>query len=169
MSLLEANRLKLERRAIKPETLVQETLERLAHLPGVERVRVSSDANLTPVLVDPMRIEQVVTNLVTNAIKYGDEHTDIDIRITQQANASEIAVTNRGRGIAPEEMPRLFNRFMRSKETRGSGVGGLGLGLYIAKGVVEAHGGRLWAESTPGQTTTFRVTLPLATGMRQAA
>jgi len=169
MSLLEANRLKLEPIAIKPESLVQDTLGRLAHLPGIERVHVSSDPNLTPVLVDPMRIEQVITNLVTNAIKYGDEHTDIDIRVTQRANASEIAVTNRGRGIAPEELPRLFNRFMRSKETRGSGVAGLGLGLYIAKGVAEAHGGRLWAESTSGETTTFHLTLPLAAEMRQAA
>jgi len=167
--LLEANRLELERTAIKPESLVQDTLGRLAHLPGIERVHVSSDANLTSVLVDPMRIEQVITNLVTNAIKYGDEHTDIDIRVTERADASEIAVTNRGAGIAPEELPRLFNRFMRSKKARGSGVAGLGLGLYIAKGVVEAHGGRLWVESTPGETTTFHLTLPLAAEMRQAA
>ncbi len=169
MSLLEANRLKLERTATKPASLVQDTLGRLAHLPGIERVHVSSDANLTPVFVDPMRIEQVITNLVTNAIKYGDEHTDIDIRVTQRAKASEIAVTNRGPGIAPEELPRLFNRFMRSKKVRGSGIAGLGLGLYIAKGVVEAHDGQLWAESTPGETTTFHLTLPLAAEMRQAA
>jgi PAS domain S-box-containing protein len=110
MSLVEANRLKLERTAIKPESLVQETLSRLAHLPGIERVHVSSDANLAPVPVDPMRIEQVITNLVTNAIKYGDEHTDIDIRVTQRANASEIAVTksrprNRAGGAAAAVQP----------------------------------------------------------------
>ena len=58
---------------------------------------------------------------------------------------------------------------MRSKKARGSGIAGLGLGLYIAKGVVEAHGGRLRAESTPGETTTFRLTLPLAAEKRQAA
>ena len=169
MSLLEADRLKLECTSIGPASLVRETVARLAHLPGIERVHVSADDNLSPVLVDPMRMEQVVTNLVTNAIKYGDERSDISIRVTERAGESEISVTNRGRGIGPEELPRLFNRFMRSKEARGSAVAGLGLGLYIAKGVVQAHGGRLWAESTPGETTTFHIALPVSAEMRQAA
>jgi PAS domain S-box-containing protein len=169
MSLLESDRLKLERRWTNPPELVRETLERLAHLPGIERVQVHAEPNLSRVFVDPMRIEQVLANLVSNAIKYGDEHTEITIELHQRAGEAEVSVTNRGEGIAPEELPRLFNRFMRSRTTRGSGVPGLGLGLYIAKGVVQAHGGRLWAESTPGETTTFHVALPIPEQQREAA
>ena len=169
MSLLEADRLKLERKPTDPASLVRETLARLAHLPGIERVHMSADTNLSQLFVDPMRIEQVVANLISNAIKYGDEHTDISVSITQRGKDSEIAVANHGPGISRDELPRLFNRFMRSRDVRGSGVAGLGLGLYIAKGVVQAHGGRLWVESTPGDTTTFHVTLPLPDEMRKAA
>jgi len=72
----------------------------------------------------------------------------------------EIAVENRGAGIPPEDVAQLFKRFARTAKARRSGAPGLGVGLYIAKELVEAHGGRIWVESTPGQTTTFRVALP---------
>jgi PAS domain S-box-containing protein len=150
MSLLEANRLTLERTWTHPRDLVRGTLDRLAHLSGIERVQLRAETNMPRIFVDPMRIEQVLTNLVSNAIKYGDEHGKIIVQVEQREKEIRIAVTNHGRGIAPDEMPHVFNRFMRSKTTRGSGVQGLGLGLYITRGVVEAHGGRLWAESTPG-------------------
>jgi signal transduction histidine kinase len=144
-------------------------LDRLAHLSGIERVQLRAETNMPRIFVDPMRIEQVLTNLVSNAIKYGDEHGKIIVQVEQREKEIRIAVTNHGRGIAPDEMPHVFNRFMRSKTTRGSGVQGLGLGLYITRGVVEAHGGRLWAESTPGETTTFHVALPISAEIREAA
>lgn len=169
MSLLEAKRLKLERTWKRPHELVKETIDGLAHLPGIERVKRRTAAGLPPISVDAMRMEQVLANLVSNAIKYGDEHSDITIAEEQRGNEVEITVSNRGPGIAPDELPQLFNRFMRSRSTRGAGVPGLGLGLYIAKGIVEAHGGRLWAESTPGETTTFHVVLPMSASMREAA
>jgi len=74
----------------------------------------------------------------------------------------EIVVTNRGQGITAEELPHLFLRFARTPRAQAGPKLGLGLGLYIAKGLVEAHGGRIWAESIPEQTTSFHVTLPLA-------
>lgn len=169
MSLLEADRLKLDQRIVDPSTLVHESLERLAHLPGIARVRVEMPTNLSPVFVDPMRIEQVLDNLVSNAIKYGDHETEIIISLEQREKEIHIAVTNHGIGIPPDELPRLFDRFVRSRTTRGSGVSGLGLGLYIAKGVMTAHGGRLWAESTPGKTTTFHAVLPISAEQQQAA
>ena len=141
----------------------------MAHLSGIERVRVSADSPIADVDIDTMRVEQVVTNLISNALKYGDDHSEVVVHVTHRANDVEIAVTNRGGGISEDEMPQLFNRFMRSKSTRGSGVPGLGLGLYISKGVIQAHGGRLWAESTPGETTSFRLTLPASVGMKKAA
>ena len=169
MSLLEAKRLKLERLWTKPRDLVRGTVERMAHLSGIERVQVHADGDISSILVDPMRMEQVLTNLISNAIKYGDEHGEIVVGVEQRDNEVRISVTNHGRGIAPEELPRLFNRFMRTGETRGSRVPGLGLGLYIAKGIVEAHGGRLWAESTPGEATTFHIGLPISAEVREAA
>jgi signal transduction histidine kinase len=169
MSLLEANRLKLERKWSKPSSLVQETLGQLAHLPGIERVHVVNGSEPPAIFVDPMRVQQVIANLISNAIKYGDPKSDVDVRVAHTGTAVEITVTNRGHGIPPDELPRLFSRFTRSPSTRGSGVRGLGLGLYIAKGVVEAHGGRIWAESTPDTETTFHVTLPAPSEMHEAA
>ena len=76
----------------------------------------------------------------------------------------EVTVTNWGVGIAPEELPTLFDRFRRATRARAQGIPGLGLGLYIARGLVEAHGGRVWAESVPDGATSFHFTLPRAPG-----
>lgn len=169
MSLLEADRLHLERKWTNPRDLVRETLERLAHVEGIERVRVREESALSSVFVDPMRVCQALGNLMSNAIKYGRDHTDIVVTLRQRVDELEIAVTNQGRGIPPDELPQLFDRFMRSRTARGSGVSGLGLGLYIAHGVIQAHGGRLRVESTPNQTTTFFVVLPTSAERREAA
>ena len=159
MSLLEAHRLKLERKWIDPEVLVHETLKTLPELDGA-RVKTHVNGPSASACVDPMRIEQVLGNLLSNAVKYGDPSAAIDVRLDRTDGEVEIAVTNYGKGIAPGELPHLFDRFVRSKATQGSGVKGLGLGLYISKAIVEAHGGRMWADSIPGKTTTFHLTLP---------
>jgi PAS domain S-box-containing protein len=169
LSLLEADRLKLERKLVDPKPLVSEALKRVAHLAGEGRIKVIEGPGLVPVFVDPMRVGQVIGNLLSNAIKYGDQDREIIVEEKQKAGECEITVTNYGPGIAPADLPRLFNRFARSKTTRGSGISGLGLGLYIAKGVVNAHGGRIWAESTPGEKTTFHVTLPTTAAVSKRA
>jgi len=169
MSLLEANRLKLERKWVDPRTLVTESVERQRHTIEDAHVKVVNGQSLSPVFVDPMRIGQMLGNLLSNAVKYGDGQHDVQVHLDRHDHEIEIAVTNYGKGIEPEELPRLFDRFVRSKTTRGSGVPGLGLGLYISKGVVEAHGGRLWAESKPGDTTTFHLTLPTVVWVQEAA
>ncbi len=169
LSLLEANRLKLERKWTEPSAIARGTIEHLAHLPGIERVHFEEDGALPAVFVDPMRVRQVLANLVSNAIKYGDPKTDVVVRATRAGNGIEFTVMNRGCGIPPDELPQLFHRFARSTTVHGSGVRGLGLGLYIAKGVVDAHGGRIWAESTPGKETTFHVLLPSPVELHEAA
>jgi signal transduction histidine kinase len=83
------------------------------------------------------------------------------VEALQRGGDIEFAVTNRGPGIAEEEVPTLFARFFRTQAARSSSVPGLGLGLYITKELVHAHGGRVWAESTPGEQTTFRFALPV--------
>lgn len=168
MSLLEAHRLKLEQRRTDPEVLVHETVERLPQA-AVARINIHENGPRVSVSVDPMRIEQVLGNVLSNAVKYGDPKAAIEVRLERTASEVEIAVTNYGRGIEPGDLLRLFDRFVRSTTTEGSDAHGLGLGLYISKGIVEAHGGRMWADSVPGKTTTFHFTLPATMPRQQAA
>jgi signal transduction histidine kinase len=168
ISLLEAHRLKLERQWVDARVMVGKTVKQLTPDAGA-RVTVGGSGSPGSVFVDPMRMAQVFGNLISNAVKYGDPNTSIDVLLNRTDGEVTIDVTNHGQGLTPDEMPRLFERFMRSRETRGSGVPGLGLGLYIAKRIVEAHGGRMWAESVPGKTTTFHIALPAVVEKQEAA
>ena len=168
MSLLEANRLKLDRKWTDLHTMVRETAKQMSYLAGA-RIDVHESGQPVSCLVDPMRIGQVLGNLISNAVKYGDPKTPVDVSVDRTDGEVKIGVTNHGPGITSDEMPRLFERFMRSRTARGSGVTGLGLGLYIARGIVEAHGGRIWADSAPGQATTFYIALPAAVVKAQEA
>jgi PAS domain S-box-containing protein len=167
MSLLEARRLKLERKWIDPETLVRRCVERIAPSAS-ERIKIESSGPPASVCVDAMRIEQVLDNLLSNAEKYGDPKSGIELRVALGQREVEITVTNYGAGIQPGELSRIFDRFVRSKATQGTGVHGLGLGLYISKGIVEAHGGRMWAESGRNKAT-FHIALPATAPQHQAA
>jgi PAS domain S-box-containing protein len=160
LSLLEARRLRLDRHWVKPQLLVRETVQRLAHVSNGNHVKVTESQSLDDVCVDQMRIGQVLGNLISNAVKYGEKGSDIVVRIDQHGTEVEIAVENRGPGIPAEEIAQIFKRFARSAKARRSGAPGLGVGLYIAKELVEAHGGRIWVDSTPGQSTIFHVALP---------
>jgi signal transduction histidine kinase len=110
---------------------------------------------------DEQRLEQVMSNLLSNAIKYGTPGTQVVFELRERDGYAEVTVSNRGPGIPADELPRLFDRYMRSRTVSAEGPKGLGVGLYIAKGLVEAHGGRIWIESVPGDTTTFHFTIPL--------
>jgi PAS domain S-box-containing protein len=161
---LEARQLTLQRQSIDLGELVKEATERIA-LEAPERP-IQLQAHDAPVWVDvdPDRIAQVMDNLLTNAIKYGEPGTPIriDLNLDAGADRASVAVTNHGPGIAPEHMPYLFGRFQRARDAQRRGVKGIGLGLYIARELVEAHQGQIVVESTPGATTTFRFTLALA-------
>jgi signal transduction histidine kinase len=115
------------------------------------------------VWADPDRLHQVIGNLVGNAIKYGRPGSDVEVRVAAKDGCAQVTVINEGEGIPPEELPHLFGKFHRTPAARAGQVSGLGLGLYITRGLVEAHGGRIWAESRP-QKTCFHFTLPLSRG-----
>ncbi|MBI4498679.1 MAG: GAF domain-containing protein [Chloroflexi bacterium] len=123
-----------------------------------------------PVLVvaDRGRIHQVLSNLIENAIKYSPAGGEIAIAVRAvpaadgQSDAALVTVTDHGLGLAPEDIPRAFDRFYQGQQPSYRGRRGLGLGLYIAREIVERHGGAIWAESEPGKGATFALTLPLA-------
>jgi PAS domain S-box-containing protein len=156
----DVGQLPLWRRPVDLTRLARTAVERVA-LMAVERpIHVVVSGEIPALLLDPDRIVQVLENLLSNAVKYGAPATPITLTVERLPGEVTVAVTNEGEGIAPEELPRLFQRFQRGGAAH-SGVKGAGLGLHIARELCQAHGGRLGAESVPGGRTTFRFTLPL--------
>ncbi len=115
---------------------------------------------------DRRRIEQLVENLVENAKKYSPEATPVSVAIWQEDGEAHISVRDRGIGIPPADLPKIFERFSRASNVDDRKFHGMGLGLYICRGIVEEHGGRIWAESEIGKGSTFHVALPLREGRR---
>lgn len=164
--LLDATRLESRQLAMEPAEIdvaatAREVCDRMRNVTESHDVCVQASGRSQAAWADPRRIEQVIANLVSNACKYGDAGSEVRVDVDGRDDVVEVTVTNRGRGVPADEVPRLFQRFMRSRTTRASGVAGIGLGLYICKGIVEAHGGRIWVDSTPGATTSFHFTLPV--------
>ena len=106
------------------------------------------------------RVERILTNLITNALKYSPASTPVVVRVGMRDAEMIVSVVDQGEGIPPEELSRLFQRFTRGRAGPKEDVAGLGLGLYIARLIVEAHGGRVWAESEVGNGSTFSFALP---------
>ena len=125
-----------------------------------ERIRIEAPAGLPPVWADPARLERILVNLLSNALKYSDPGTEVTVRLAHRNGEVVTSVIDRGRGIAPEDQPRLFQRYFRT-QAGGEQREGLGLGLYITKMLVEAHGGRIWVESEVGKGSTFSFSLPV--------
>lgn len=113
---------------------------------------------------DKNRLHQVVTNLLTNAVKYSPEDSSVCLYVTAKHQTGRIVVSNEGEGIPQEQLIQVFEPFYRVPDTRSSSTGGSGLGLAIAKSIVEQHQGQIWCESSPGEETRFFVDLPLIRG-----
>ena len=157
-SRIEAKRLSIRPRDVDFSAIIDAVVE--GHR-ETNAIRLVGEPDLH-VSVDPDRVHQVLDNLVSNAVKYGRPNAEIRIAWLDRGDCLEVVVTNQGAGIPAEEMPHLFSRFGRTHGARAHRTPGIGLGLYIARGLVEAHGGRIWAESVPGQSTSFHFTLPRA-------
>lgn len=162
VSRLESHRLELSCVEVDLPALVRATVERTADATKGHRVDVEVRGKVPQLLADPGRLEQVLTNLLSNAAKYGTPGTPIGITVERRGNQVFVAVENEGKDIAPDELPKLFARYFRTRDAKTGKASGLGLGLYIVKGLVEAHGGRIWAGSAGGRTR-FQFTLPLTT------
>ncbi|WP_437288351.1 PAS domain-containing protein [Sorangium sp. So ce406] len=168
ISRIESRRLAIERGPVDLPALVQAVVERTASETDGHPVDIEVRGEIPVVAADAGRMEQVLSNLLSNAAKYGDPETPIQVRLERRGDAVVTSIWNRGRGIPPDELPFLFERFFRGK-AREARVIGLGLGLYIAKGLIEAHGGQIWAESPGDGHTAFHFTLPLVGGAADSA
>ena len=159
-SLLESDRLRVTLVRVDLGQLLTEVVRRMPLAAPRTQTHVPADARLF-VKGDAQRLEQVIANLLSNAVKYATPETDIVADLRVAAGQAHISVTNIGPPIPQTDIPFIFNRFARAGAAGASGVVGLGLGLYIARGLITAHHGRIWAESNQDERTTFHVTLPL--------
>jgi len=163
LSLAEASKLPLH-----PETFnLTEAVHKVMNFFQVEAetrsisLTLDSEGEDFPVTADKDRIGQVLVNLLGNAFRHTPEKGKVEISIKKSRGEAAVTVADSGPGIAPEELSRVFERFYRTGRSRSREEGGTGLGLAIAKSFVEAHGGRIWAESERGRGTRFTFTIPL--------
>lgn len=158
-TLSKTGRLALSRQMLDLEQFIAEVTQRLAGALDMGRVRLVVSEKLPLVLADQDRLERILINLLANALKYSAPNSEVTVRLEWQDEEVVVSVMDWGVGISPEDLPHLFDEFYRSK--RVEKTGGLGLGLYIAKMLVEAHGGRIWVRSRLGVGSTFIFTLPV--------
>ncbi|MBK7450082.1 MAG: HAMP domain-containing protein [Anaerolineales bacterium] len=166
LSRVESKAYSLDVRPITVSSLVQTLLKRLSPQATAKRISLRSDlpADLEPVLADEDRITQVLVNLAANAIQYTPEGGEVVVSAVRRENEIQISVKDSGIGIPAEHLENLFTRFYRVDKSRSRNAGGgSGIGLTIARHLVEAHGGRIWAESVgEGQGSTFTFSLKTA-------
>lgn len=160
---LEAGKLDLNKAHVQLADLVFDLKRRLTGVLEVDRVEVNVPEALPLVIGDPDRLERVMMNLLTNALKYSDPETAVTVTLSRKGRNLVTSVSDRGEGIPPDELPHLFQKYGRTRRSRKLRES-LGLGLYATKGLVEAHGGKIWVESEVGKGSTFSFSLPLGRG-----
>ncbi len=147
------------------DELLEGAIRRVASFLEGRPLQVEMVRDLPPIFVDGVQIQQVLVNLLDNAIKFSPSESPVRITASLVAETLEVRVSNTGEGVPPDELDRIFDRFYRVQSGRSSGSPGTGLGLAICKGIVEAHGGHIMAESVPGEETTILFQVPLMTSM----
>ncbi|MFL5805343.1 MAG: sensor histidine kinase [Roseiflexaceae bacterium] len=159
MTRIEAGAVQAQKEWQPLEEVVGAALTRLADQLRDRPLTTHLPPDLSLVPLDGVLIEQVLINLLENALKYTPPGSPIEIAATTAHDMVTVDVADRGPGIPAGAEQRVFDKFYRASSANGQG--GVGLGLAISKGMVEAHGGRIWAENRPGGGTLFRFTLPL--------
>ena len=159
---LQRGRLTLVRAPVDLAATVRRATETAQMLTLTQTITTEISDDPVTIEGDDQRLEQVILNLLTNAMNHAAESPSIDVRLRCIEGHAEVEVQDYGPGIAPAELANIFSRFYRIERTGASPSGGLGLGLYIAREIVVAHGGTIDVRSTLGEGTTFTVRLPLA-------
>jgi PAS domain S-box-containing protein len=157
---LEAGRLDQQFQPLDMCSFLDELVRRAYTSLDANRLKLSTAPESLTVVADPGHIERIVVNLCSNALKYSQPNSDVTVTIECVGQEARVSVTDRGMGIAPEDLPHIFERFYQTHGPRKKES--VGLGLYITRMLVEAHGGRIWVESQVGRGSVFYFTLPLA-------
>jgi two-component system OmpR family sensor kinase/two-component system sensor histidine kinase BaeS len=164
LALADAGQLPIFPEPVDAARLLADTCRSFTHQAEERGVQLCVEVHepLPECNADPQRIAQVFGNLVSNALRYTPAGGSVTLYACAQEDGSAIAfaVSDTGKGIAPDELPHIFDRFWRADRSRTRSSGGAGLGLAITRRIVEAHGGRIWAESEPGRGTTVHFVLP---------
>jgi signal transduction histidine kinase len=157
---IEANQVLIERQLNAVDPLIDEAVELMQPLATRKDVQLKAEVAdyIDPLFVDRERIMQVFANLIGNAIKFSAAGATITIRAAQLEDYVQFSVEDSGPGIPQAQLPRIFDRFWQKP---GAARKGTGLGLFIVKGIVEAHAGKVWAKSEVGKGSTFFFTLPV--------
>ena len=164
LSLADAGELPLDLQSMSPRALLERLAASFSHRAEQQNIALIVEAapELPEMSADPERMVQVLSNLVSNALRYTPAGGTVTLSAQHQAGAVSLGVQDNGEGIPPEEVPRIFDRLYRGDTSRQQQHGESGLGLAIAKSIVELHGGTIAASSTLGQGTTFTITLSLS-------
>ncbi len=164
----DAGKLDLEWKLVAWHQVIGECISLVQPLAAAKGITLSSDLEHVEIPGDGLRLAQVVTNLLTNAVQYNRPGGEVRVRLRAEAGEVVLAVTDTGCGIPPEACPHIFERFYRVDQARARASGGSGLGLAICQSIVTAHGGKLELESELGRGSTFRVRLPGAVNPPQS-
>jgi len=162
MSRIEAGALRLDKRPTSIARIVRKTIQELRVRSGIHRLEVNCPEDLPLVTADAGRLQRVLHNLIENAIKYSPEGGEITICAEAEDGIVQVSVLDEGIGIDPEHRDKIFERFYRTDNVLTRQVGGSGLGLAICRGIIEAHGGRIWAEGRKEKGAAFHFTLAVA-------
>jgi two-component system sensor histidine kinase/response regulator len=163
ISTIEAGKLTLERTSTDLAELTVANVRRNAVLAARKGMRLActADRDLPRVLVDAQKVEQVLSNLIGNAVQYSFPESSIEVAVRHQRGEVILSVTDHGQGLAPGDIGKLFKPFGRATSVSTGGEKSTGLGLAIARRIVEGHGGRIWVESEIGKGSTFFVAFPV--------
>jgi signal transduction histidine kinase len=162
MAQLDAGGLPLHCEPGSLSDLISDTLESFSELAGRQDVKIQGyvSSQVDPVHMDTQRIGRALNNLVGNALRHTPPGGSVQVRASRTGDEVWVEVADTGEGIRPEDLPYVFERFYRGERSRNRATGGAGLGLAIARGIIEAHGGHIAVKSVPGQGTHFSFSIP---------
>ena len=161
ISRLEADALEVKKKPCRLTDVIYTMKDRLDNLTVKHHLHIDIPEDIPPVEIDDIRIGEVLTNLIENAVKFSDDNTNIYIQAQNGGKEVCVSVADEGIGIPPELHQKIFERFFQGDGRKAGRRKGTGLGLAICQGIIEAHGGKIWVESQPGKGAKFSFSLPV--------